>query len=95
MVINKSLVGIIEEAKKNNYDILGSKNGVNGIINSKFVELTEITKEKLFLVENSPGAALGSTRDKPDKNYCKKILEVLLKKKNKYFFLYRRKWFFW
>ena len=86
MVINKSLVGIIEEAKKNNYDILGSKNGVNGIINSKFVELTKISKEKLFLVENSPGAALGSTRDKPDKNYCKKILEVLLKKKINTFF---------
>ena len=86
MVINKSLVGIIEEAKKNNYEILGSMNGVNGIVNSKFVELTNIDKKKLYLVENSPGAALGSTRDKPDASYCKKILAILLKKKINTFF---------
>ena len=86
MVINKSLVGIIEEAKKNNYEIFGSRNGVNGILNSRFVELTKIDKKKLYLVENSPGAALGSTRDKPDENYCKKILGILLKKKINTFF---------
>mgnify|MGYP001281904990 CR=1 FL=1 len=86
MVINKSLVGIIEEGKKNNYEIFGSKNGVSGIINSRFVELTKIDKKKLYLIENSPGAALGSTRDKPDEKYNKKILKMLLKKKINTFF---------
>ena len=87
MVINKSLVGVIEEARKNNFKILGSFNGVRGIIDSNFINLNSVSNEKLKLVEVAPGAALGSTRDKPDFKYCNEITKIL-KKKNIYTFFY-------
>ena len=79
-VINQSLAGIITEAK-GKYNIFGSINGVNGIINSKFISLDNLNHDQLKIIANTPGAALGSTRDKPDKKYCYEIIEVFKKKK--------------
>ncbi len=86
-VINQSLAGIITEAK-GKYNIFGSINGVNGIINSKFISLDNLNHDQLKIIANTPGAALGSTRDKPDKKYCYEIIEVFKKKKiNKFFYI--------
>lgn len=86
MVINQSLTGIIFEAKKKNYKSIGAFNGVNGIINSKFINLDKISKENLETIAKTPGAALGSTRDKPDEEYCEKILQIIKKNKIEKFF---------
>ncbi len=87
-VINQSLVGIIASEKKNNSRIFGSVNGVNGIINNKFKILNKISNKNLQLIKNTPGAALGSTRDKPDANYCKEIYHILKKKKiSKFYYI--------
>ena len=80
-VINQSLVGIVFEERKNNSKIFGSRNGVNGIINNKFIDLSKLSKKDLNTIANTPGAALGSTRDKPDEKYCLEILKILKKKK--------------
>mgnify|MGYP001161570512 CR=1 FL=1 len=85
MVINKSLVGIIQQAKKK-FQVLGSLNGVRGIIDNKIINLNELSAKKLNEIENSPGAALGSTRDKPDQKYCDEICKFLKKKKIEKFF---------
>ena len=37
--------------------------------------------QALKKIQNTPGAALGSTRDKPDEKYCNEILKILNKKK--------------
>ena len=66
-VINMSLVSIVKEEKKLKSKVLGSLNGVNGIINKKFINLDRISDNDLNVISNTPGAALGSTRDKPDK----------------------------
>ncbi len=79
-VINQSLVGIIISEKKNNTKIYGSINGVNGIVNNKFRTLNKVSNRNLQLIRNTPGAALGSTRDKPDVNYCRDIYRMLKKK---------------
>ena len=50
--------------------IFGSLNGVNGIINNRFLDLNKISNSDLKIIQNTPGATLGSTRDKPDQNYC-------------------------
>ena len=81
MVINQSLIGILEECTKKQYTVLGSLNGVNGIINSKFKNLSRLSQNSRNFIALSPGAALGSTRDKPDKDYCLEILENLKKKR--------------
>ena len=40
------------------------------------------------MIAQTPGAALGSTRDKPDAKYCFEILEVLKKKKiDKFYYI--------
>ena len=81
-VINQSLVGIINGENNKNSNIIGAINGVRGIIDNNFIKLSKINSANLKKIQNTPGAALGSTRDKPDEKYCHEILKVLNKKKN-------------
>jgi 6-phosphofructokinase 1 len=78
-VINQSLVGVVLEARRfgSVERIYGARNGVRGIVNEDFVDLTRETSHNLELVAATPGSALGSTRDKPDLKYCHQIFEVL------------------
>lgn len=87
-VINASLVGVIEQVVKHpNIDKLyGAVHAVSGIVKEHFIDLTNISSEKLEAVAASPSAALGSSRDKPDAAYCKKILDVFKKRNIEYFF---------
>ncbi|HTV48913.1 MAG TPA: 6-phosphofructokinase [Phycisphaerae bacterium] len=87
-VINQSLVGVIEELHKHAEigQILGAKHGVRGIINSDFVTLNGAPADLLERVAQTPSSALGSTRDKPDEEYCRKILESFKKHGVGYFF---------
>ena len=65
--------------KKFKSNIYGAINGVNGIINNRFISLNKISERDLNLISQTPGAALGSTRDKPDQKYCLEILNILKK----------------
>ncbi|HUO10419.1 MAG TPA: 6-phosphofructokinase [Phycisphaerae bacterium] len=90
-VINQSLVGAIEAinaAQKQNKigKLLGAKHGVRGIINNDFISLDSVPSELLERVAQTPSSALGSTRDKPDEEYCKKIFESFKKNNVQYFF---------
>ncbi|MBZ0256146.1 6-phosphofructokinase [bacterium] len=87
-VINQSLVGAALECRKFSQitHVYGAKHGVSGIINEDFVDLSQATSHNLEQVGITPGAALGSTRDKPDAEYCKKIFEVFKKYDIRYFF---------
>ena len=87
-VINQSLVGVIEAVRKTKVigKLLGARHGVRGIINQDFIDLDAVDKAMLERVAGTPAAALGSTRDKPDEEYCRKIVDVLAKKDVRYFF---------
>lgn len=87
-VINASLVGVIEQAQKESAidTLFGGVHAVRGIINEDFIDLSNISADTLEVVAISPSAALGSSRDKPDEEYCKKILEVLKNRDIRYFF---------
>lgn len=78
-VINQSLVGVALEARRFAQigHIYGALNGVRGIIDERFVDLTQETSHNLELVAGTPSSALGSTRDKPDAAYCHEIFKVL------------------
>ncbi len=75
-VINQSLVGVIEEARKHGHidRLLGTRHGVRGIINNDYIELNKTPAELLERIAQTPSSALGSSRDKPDADYCKKIM---------------------
>ena len=77
-VINQSLVGAVQEARRQGAEgIYGAMHGVSGIINEDFVDLSQETDANLELVAQTPCSALGSTRDKPDVAYCQEIFKVL------------------
>lgn len=78
-VINQSLVGVVLEARRHLgiTRVYGARHGVKGIVNEDFVDLTQETSHNLELVANTPAAALGSTRDKPDLAYCREMFKVL------------------
>ena len=87
-VINQSLVGVIEEARRQKQitGLLGARHGVRGIINEDFLDLSGLSQSTLEAVAVTPSSALGSTRDKPDRNYCQKIFEAFQKNDVRYFF---------
>jgi ATP-dependent phosphofructokinase / diphosphate-dependent phosphofructokinase len=87
-VINASLVGVIEEAKKypEIEKIYGAVHAVAGMVKDEFIDLGKLSKKTLETVAISPSSALGSSRDKPDAEYCKRILEVFKKRNIHYFF---------
>src|SRR5256885_442621 len=88
-VINQSLVGVIQEVQKSGHidQLLGARHGVKGIINDDFISLKGASADLLERVAQTPAAALGSTRDKPDAAYCEKIF-ASFKKHNVRFFFY-------
>jgi len=88
-VINQSLVGCVEELKKqpdNVKKILGAHHAVSGIVQEDFIDLTDLPQEKLDRVALTPSAALGSSRDKPDQEYCRRIFKVFEQQNIRYFF---------
>ena len=80
-VINQTLVGAVLEAKKRHpgAKVLGARHGVRGIRDGDYVELSAVPDAQLKLIANTPSAALGSTRDKPDAAYCDVVLKGLKK----------------
>jgi len=78
-VINQSLVGIVQAVRRlaPGTAIYGARHGVRGIVGEEFLDLSQETEANLERVAATPAAALGSTRDKPDADYCAKMFKVL------------------
>jgi 6-phosphofructokinase len=87
-VINQSMVGAVLEARKfRRVDrVYGALRGVRGIVDEDFLDLTQETTHNLELVAGTPSSALGSTREKPDLQYCQEIFKVLKAHAISYFF---------
>jgi len=87
-VINQSLVGVVQtlRGRKGVGRILGARHGVRGILNEDFIDLTRAGASRLERVAQTPAAALGSSRDKPDEDYCRRLFEVFAKRNVRYFF---------
>ena len=80
-VINQTMVGAALEVRRKHPGarVLGSLHGVRGIRDGNYVDLSAISEDRLRLIANTPSAALGSTRDKPDTAYCEVVLKGLQK----------------
>lgn len=87
-VINQSLVGVVQEMKKAGLvdQLLGARHGVRGIVNDDFIPLNHVPDVLLERIAQTPAAALGSTRDKPDAAYCEKIFKSFAKHDVRYFY---------
>ncbi len=87
-VINASLVGVVEEATRHPEieRVYGALHAVVGMAKDDFIDLGKLSAETLETVAASPSSALGTSRDKPDEEYCRRILEVFKKRNIRYFF---------
>ena len=94
-VINQSLAGVVEGLQANLVasgqvkQIFGMRHGVRGIAKGApdaLVDLTSLSAEELDAIARTPSAALGSTRDKPDDDYCARILDGCRAHDIRYFF---------
>jgi len=87
-VINQSLVGVVETLRSSRAigRLLGARHGVRGIVREEFLDLGGISKARWERIANTPAAALGSTREKPDEAYCERIFRVFAKHDVRYFF---------
>ncbi|MGB4590425.1 MAG: 6-phosphofructokinase [Clostridiaceae bacterium] len=88
VVINESLVGVVLELRKfpQIKKVYGAINGVEGIINENFIDLSEETPDHLERVAVTPSSALLSTRVKPDHAYCQEIFRIFKAHDVRYFF---------
>ena len=88
VVINASLAGVVEAIQKSGLadSIFGARHAVRGMLEGNLVDLTAMDENSLNLIANTPGATLGSSRDKPDEDYCQKIFEQLSARDIRYFF---------
>ncbi|MFK7760048.1 MAG: 6-phosphofructokinase [Phycisphaerales bacterium] len=93
-VINQSLVGVVEGLRTAGAGtsgnpikkILGMRHGVTGLVNDDMYDLTDYPHDRLQILAQTPSAGLGSTRDKPDAEYCERIFEACQKHDVRYFF---------
>jgi len=87
-VINQSLVGVIEAARKSKQikKLLGARHGVKGILGENFIDLSKEPAANLEKVAMTPSAALGSVRMKPKREDCMKMFEIFQKNDVRYFF---------
>ncbi len=93
-VINASLVGVVEGLRRAGAGagdspisrILGMRHGVSGLTAGDFHDLTDFSPSRLDRLAATPSAGLGSTRDKPDRAYCERILDACKKHDIRYYF---------
>lgn len=84
-VINGSLAGVYESAKKQGFDkVYGMLNGIEGLLEDKMIDLDDYFKDEhnLELLKRTPSSFLGSCRFKLGKaeeheDYYKRIFEIL------------------
>ena len=88
-VINQSLAGVVEAARAcpTITGILGSRNGIEGILNGTFVDLKAKPAKLIHAIAQSPSAALGSSRYKLKPGDDRKIVASLRKHNIRYVFL--------
>jgi len=88
-VINNSLCGIIQEARKHEEieGIYGMRFGIEGFIQGNLVDIRKEDEETIEMLRDTPSSALGSSRHKLKDDDLPRVLEVLRKYGIRYFFM--------
>lgn len=85
-VINASLYGAVTEAKKHREleHIYAAKNGTGGLLREEFIELSKIPQEELALLLQTPGSAIGTSRDQLEQEEYDRMADILQKRNIRY-----------
>ena len=78
-VINQSLYGVVHQARRSARvgRVLGAVYGVRGILDGKFMDLSDLDGSAIEGLRHAPGAALGSCRHKLEADDYQRILDSL------------------
>ena len=81
-VVNRSLLGVYEEAVKlGGFDgILGARRGIEGVLADRVVDLRSVSDAAWRSIARTPGAALGSTRRKLAEDDLPMVTEFLARR---------------
>jgi len=87
-VINQSLVGLVETCQRNaRVDrVLGAVHGIQGVLQTRLIDLGRESRKTLEAVATTPGSALRSVRKKPTPEECERIQRALAKLGVRWFF---------
>ena len=82
-VINGSLYGAVTEAKKllKKGRILAARNGTGGLLKEDLIDLTAVPEAELRKLLQTPGSAIGSSRDQLEEAEYRRIAEILKKRR--------------
>ncbi len=88
-VINSSILGVIQEAKRHPEikKIFGAINGTLGVVREELADLGKESPKSLKLLNQTPSSALGSSRYKVDQEALERIFEVLRAHNIRYFII--------
>ena len=77
-VLNRSLYGIASEFKRAASGALyGAPNGLEGILQDRAVDLSQVSEDRWLSVADAPGAAIGSTRRRLREDDVRPVFEYL------------------
>jgi 6-phosphofructokinase len=87
-VINASLLGLVEEARRHHEitQLLGARFGIDGLLKQDFVDLFALDTGHLTAIARTPSSALGTSRRYVDEATVNAILQVLRTRGVEYLF---------
>jgi len=88
-VINSSICGAIEEARKHKEIVAmyGSIHGILGVLHENTIDLNRESPKTISLLRQTPSSSLGSSRYKLKEEDFDRILKVLAAHDIRYFFI--------
>ncbi|MCS7257236.1 MAG: 6-phosphofructokinase, partial [Thermomicrobium sp.] len=77
-VINATLAGVLEGAREQGFGrVLGALRGFSGLLEGHLVDLTALSGDRLERLARTPGAALGTSRERVDARSAPQALRIL------------------
>ncbi len=77
-VINATLAGVLEGAREQGFGrVLGALRGFSGLLKGHLVDLTALSGDRLERLARTPGAALGTSRERVDARSAPQALRIL------------------
>ncbi len=87
-VLNRSLYGIASEfARTGAGTLYGAPNGLEGILQDRAINLSEVPRDLWMSVADAPGAAIGSTRRRLRDDDVEPVFEYLERRGIRYWFI--------
>lgn len=85
-VLNASLYGAVSEARRHARisHIYAARNGTGGLLQEELIDLGELPTERLRLLLQTPGSAIGTSRDEIEPEDYERMVEILLHRRIRY-----------